>query len=205
MHKTNPRASNPRVYFLFLFTGLANSPALFAEIRDFAFQLFRLFLFTLGFHAVGIQKLHPFILLVGLGFLFGGSSRSGRSRFSRCSRISRYSRWLAFWRRPACSLFCVVTAHLTAFVLLAIDVFDNSLGVLLRNLKIGNGGQQVDMTNFYVTTNILVEELHQFTRIEAVLLAQIDEEFAIAFGRSERLALFTFTPFFLFRYIRNSD
>ena len=54
------------------------------------------------------------------------------------------------------------------------------------------------MSNFYVTTNILVEELHQFTRIEAVLLAQIDEEFAIAFGRSERLALFTFTPFFLF-------
>ena len=82
--------------------------------------------------------------------------------------------------------------------MLAIDVFDDSLGVLLRNLKIGNGGQQVDMTYLYVTSNILVEELHQFTRIETIFLAQIDEEFAVAFGRSERLPLFTFTPFFLF-------
>ena len=42
--------------------------------------------------------------------------------------------------------------------------------ILLRHLKLGDGGQQVDMSHFLATTDIAVERLHQLTRIETVAL-----------------------------------
>ena len=73
---------------------------------------------------------------------------------------------------PLCS---IVAAHLTALIALAIDVFHDTLGIFLWNFKVRHGLQQVNMSHFYMAVDVLIEKLHQFTRIETVLLAQVDE------------------------------
>ena len=50
------------------------------------------------------------------------------------------------------------------------QTFHDTLGIILRNLKVRHSLQQVYMAYLHMAMYILIEELHQFTRIEAILL-----------------------------------
>ena len=91
----------------------------------------------------------------------------------------------------------VVAANVATFVFLSVDIFHDALCILLRNLKVRHGGQQVDVAHIYVSSDVLVQELHQFARVETVLLAQVDEEFAepLARRRCRLLASFALGTF----------
>ena len=65
----------------------------------------------------------------------------------------------------------IIAAYLATLVALAIDVLHDTLGIILRNLKVRHSLQQVYMAYLHMAMYVLIKELHQFTRIEAILLA----------------------------------
>ena len=66
------------------------------------------------------------------------------------------------------------------------------VGILLRHLDIADTVEQIDMSHFLTALDIAVEELHYLSRIEAVGLAEIDEEFLVSRLRLVGLALAAF-------------
>ena len=54
------------------------------------------------------------------------------------------------------------------------------LGILLRHLEIADGVEQVDVSHHLTATHIAVQRLHQLAGIEAVALAQVDEQSVVA-------------------------
>ena len=74
-----------------------------------------------------------------------------------------------------CLILRVVTTHHTALIADTRQLDHHFLRILLRHLKVGDGVEQVDMTHLLTTYHETVQRLHQFTRIEPIALAQVDE------------------------------
>ena len=100
----------------------------------------------------------------------------------------------------------IIAAYVASFVLLAVNIFDDTVGIFLRNFKVRHSGQQVDVAYADVSTYMLVEKLHQLTRIEAVLFAQVDKQLGIALrGRRSGLLTPAFALLASYLFLLTSD
>ena len=70
----------------------------------------------------------------------------------------------------------IVATNGSALVLCAVESFHHTLSILLGNLDVGKLREQVDVSHLLATLHMFVEILHDLARIEAVGLAQVDEE-----------------------------
>ena len=91
---------------------------------------------------------------------------------------------LGFRRRlPWCliGIISIITSNCSTFISDARQLNHHLLGILLGYFEIRDGIKQVDMPHLLTATHKTVQRLHQFTRIESIALAQVNEQAAIAF------------------------
>ena len=75
-----------------------------------------------------------------------------------------------------CTAVGVVTAHATASVGSTVERVHYLLGILFGHLDVSKLAQQVDVSHLLASVNVAVDKLHHLARIEAVVLAQVDEQ-----------------------------
>ena len=77
-------------------------------------------------------------------------------------------------------LIGIVAPYGTSFVFQSVESLHNPLGIALGHLYIAELRQQVDMTDILPLLHIAVQELHYLTWIEAISLAEVNEQSLVA-------------------------
>ena len=155
---------------LFLF-GATACPTFFAEVGNLAAQLD---IAAVGHELFPIVASATAVIVVRLGALASFAARS--LTIAAVSFVCAGA--AAACRASVSALISIVAAYLAAFVGGAVQSAHHTLGVALGHLDIAELLQQINMSHLLVTMDMLVDKLHDLTRIEAVLLAKVDKQTA---------------------------